>query len=738
MLPFGRFHYNVAPQGANLSSDVFNNATDLPIEDLHWIIKLVDDMLIWAPTKAILFKRIRTFLNRMRADNIKLSRKKFQIGQDLKFVGYQVSAEGIRPDPAKVAGISNFASPKSTTELKSFLGLAQQLGFFLPDLSHATSSMRELLKKNVAWLWTPEHEEEFQKAKQILTSPALVKPFDPSLKTVLLTDASRLHGMGYALCQEEGMINGQPKLRLIACNSRSFTPTQQRYATVELECLAIKWAVEDLLFYLQGMPEITVVTDHNPLLGVFKKHLYEIDNTRLLKYREVLMGHGLHLNLKWVAGKDHLIADALSRAPVFQGLDDDEDPVTVSVNQAIATDPVFNILFDHCDDDTHKLATSIEAGHEPQKGQFYSNWNQLSVLRRKTDDVPLLVVDGKKLFVPPGARPELLRRLHRAHAGETKTLRTARASYFWPNMANEIRQMVRTCSACQKLRPSQSDEPSIVSPMAATRPMEALGMDLFHEGGEHLLIVDRYSGYLWHRDLKSVSAQSVVNKLKAIIVEFGFPTSIRTDGGPQFQGSFVTFLNELGIVHEVSSPHNPQSNGLAESGVKQVKFLLKKCNDTKEDFPLALLAYNATARADGFSPAEAFFGRQINAGWPFIESSFDPEKFFQTREKTRSRALENMGGQKLSDLEIGEDVAIQDTHTKLWDRHGTIEQIHPCGKSFIVDLFDGGKLRRNRRYLKPIWESFPLKDAEVSLPEKNNEDNALRRSARLAEKHVTK
>ena len=64
-----------------------------------------------------------------------------------------VGPEGIQPDPAKVASLRKFPTPSSVTELKSFLGLANQLGHFLPDLSHATKNMRLLLKKNVAFLW---------------------------------------------------------------------------------------------------------------------------------------------------------------------------------------------------------------------------------------------------------------------------------------------------------------------------------------------------------------------------------------------------------------------------------------------------------------------------------------------------------------------------------------------------------------------------------------------------------
>ena len=110
-----------------------------------------------------------------------------------------------------------------------------------------TSPLRPLLKKGNAWLWLDEHEQEFRKIKSLLISKSVVHPFDPDKNSVLLTDASRLHGLGFALLQMQD--NGD-NYSLIQCGSCSLTETQERYATIELECLAIQWAVSKCDFYL--------------------------------------------------------------------------------------------------------------------------------------------------------------------------------------------------------------------------------------------------------------------------------------------------------------------------------------------------------------------------------------------------------------------------------------------------------------------------------------------------------
>ena len=74
--------------------------------------------------------------------------------------------------------------------MRSFLGLANHLAAFVPDLAHMSAGLRPLLKKGNAWVWGKEHEEEFSKIKNLLASPTIAKPFDDTKDTILVTDGS--------------------------------------------------------------------------------------------------------------------------------------------------------------------------------------------------------------------------------------------------------------------------------------------------------------------------------------------------------------------------------------------------------------------------------------------------------------------------------------------------------------------------------------------------------------------
>ena len=91
--------------------------------------------------------------------------------------------------------------------------------------------------------------------------------------------------------------------------------TQQRYSTIELECLAIVLAVQKCSICLRGLPSFRILTDHRPLQGISQKYLFDLTSPRLQRMREKIAMY--NFIIQWTPGKSHLLADALSRAPLF-------------------------------------------------------------------------------------------------------------------------------------------------------------------------------------------------------------------------------------------------------------------------------------------------------------------------------------------------------------------------------------------------------------------------------------
>ena len=104
----------------------------------------------------------------------------------------------------------------------------------------------------------------------------------------------------------------------------------------------------------------------------------------------------------------------------------------------------------------------------------------------------------------------------------------------------------------------------------------------------------------------------------------GWPQTIRSDGGPQYRTEFDQFSSKCNIKHKLTSPRNPQANGLAESSVKNVKHLLLRFKQSKQNFQTALACYRNTPRAHGYSPAQLFRGRWQQTTMPLTLKQWQP------------------------------------------------------------------------------------------------------------------
>ena len=198
----GTFEYNCAPMGLNCSGDEFCRRSDAALEGATGVLKLVDDILVYADSIEQLKTRLNDVLQRCEDNGITISKKKIEIGTKVTFAGFDVSATGNSPTPDRIEAIKNFPTPKNITGVRGFHGLTQGFNDYAYELSQIDKPIRDCLSTKNAFHWGPDQEESMRQIKDLLTGSLVLKNFNPDLETQLITDASR-EGVGFILRQKE-------------------------------------------------------------------------------------------------------------------------------------------------------------------------------------------------------------------------------------------------------------------------------------------------------------------------------------------------------------------------------------------------------------------------------------------------------------------------------------------------------------------------------------------------------
>ena len=264
--------------------------------------------------------------------------------------------------------------------------------------------------------------------------------------------------------------------------------SEKNYAQIEKEMLAILFGLNKFHNFTYGR-NVTVVTDHKPLVSIVKKAL-----TSAPKRLQAMLLRAQEYNpeVTYKPGKDIPIADALSRAPVNSSKSEE----IISVNNLSFTSfkasRLYEIRMKTQSDDTLKLLKqTIIEGWPQNKASlplsltpYFNYCDELSV----QDGI---VLRGERVVIPTSMHHEMKMKVHAGHTGINSCLRRARELIYWPGISAEIRQYVETCDVCASYASKRPEEPLHLHDVPS-RPWQKVGTDIFTISSRNYLVTVGY------------------------------------------------------------------------------------------------------------------------------------------------------------------------------------------------------------------------------------------------------
>ena len=704
--PFGRYRYLRMPFGINSATEVFQDGFEEIFGDIEGVDIYIDDVRIKAKNQVEHNVRLEQVLERAEQRNVKFKLDKCKISSnEVKYMGHIFTEQGIKLDADRVKSIVDMKPPKDKKELETFLGMITYVSRFIPSLATKNAVLRELTKKNVQWNWDENANRAFKELKETLCKAPVLQYYDVNKPVVLSVDASK-SGLGAVLLQ-----NGLP----VAYASKALTQTEQRYAQIEKEALAIAFGCIkfDQQIYSK---EILVESDHKPLEAIFKKCINDCP-ARLQSIRLRLQRY--NLIVKYKPGKELFLADALSRAYSNCEKLDLEKEIETQVCLIMESFPISLDKKDQfvketdSDEEMQLLVKYIQEGWPTSKSQVASTVKQYYNYSNELSVIDGLVFKGNRLVVPKNLRIEMLNLIHFNHLGKEKCKNRAREILFWPLMNKEIDDVVDSCAICNKHRKGNVKE-TLINREVPDGPWETLGVDIFYyQGSEFLLIIDYFSKYVEVAKLRDMSSSSVISVLKSQFARHGVPYVMYSDPGTQLNSAEMSkFAADWNFTWKTSSAKYSQSNGMVERHIATIKRMFKKLDDDPGKDPnLAMLEYRNTPIGDGLkSPNEIMFGRKIRGILPNSKNFEREKENREIKEKLIDRQLRqkeyyDRNAHNLKPVNVNDKVYVKKEFNKPMVP-ARVTKICDRPRSYEVELSNGNRIERNRRHLHgPVYEN---------------------------------
>lgn len=720
----GLFEFTRLSPGVKTAPGAFQEIVDNMISGLEATSAYLDDLIVASDSVEEHVKHLECLFSRISeyGFTLKIAKSNFFMGE-IKYLGFIIDRQGLRPDPEKVRAISEMPAPHDVTTLRSFLGAVNYYSKFVRGMHELRRPLDALLKKDVKWNWSALCQQSFNRFKQILQSNLLLTHYDPRLEIIVAADASK---SGVAAVLMHRFPNGN--IKAVCHASRTMTQAEKGYSQGEKEALALIFAVTKFHRMLFGR-QFMLQTDHKPLVSIFgsKKGIPVHTANRLQRWALTMLLYDFKIEFKSTDSFGY--ADVLSRL-IDQHSRPEEEYVIASTRleasirgiqaESLSSFPITHemvVAATRKDRALQKVLKQIEHGWTshttaPEVKPFQ---NRRESLYESGNCVMFL----DRIVIPEILRSAVLKQLHAGHPGMERMKAFARSYVFWPSIDSDIEDYVRRCSRCAAVAKSPI-KTTLSSWPIPSQPFSRVHMDYAgpFKGKYFLVIVDALTKWPEIYCTSSMTASVTISKFQETTARFGMPDVVVTDNGTQFDSStFKGYCDKNGIEHIRIPPFHSQSNGQAERFVDTLKRALKKMDDIgiEDALQTFLYTYRYTPNKsvqDGKSPAEAMIGRKLRTSMDLLRPSQQYFRVNTQQDEQYNRAHSSQERWFKPGDEVYAEIHIR--NERFWAEGRIIERKGSVTYNvFLDDSRRRGLIRSHTNQLRPRYSGNPSHERDL-------------------------
>ncbi|GFV19659.1 transposon Tf2-6 polyprotein [Trichonephila clavipes] len=540
IVPDGQFEFNKVPFGLSTSPGVFQRYVSSIFIDLTRkgiVISYLDDLVIPAKNEQEGLEKLKIIFEVAKKYGLEIKFKKCQfLKKKIEFLGHIVESGTIKPSPTKTLAVRKFPEPTTIKQVQSFLGLTGYFRKYIKDYSKIAKPLSDLTRKENLFVFGIQQKEAFEKLKKIMSEGPILHLYKYGRKTELHTDACK-QGYGAILLQEAE----DGKLHPVYYMSKKTNTAEEKYDSYELEVLAIINALKKFRVYLLGQP-FKIVTD----CSAFQKTMQKKELiTRIARW--ALQLEEFDYEIEHRAGSRMKHVDSLSRYPVMMVCN---DTLTSKLKNAQEED-----------DNIQTLKSLLE---KQESEEFFER-----------NGILYKYLNGRELIVTPKAmQAELIKLIHEnGHFSVGKTEEIVKQEFFIPNLSNVVKKVIINCVPCILANKKIGKKEGFLNPISKESiPLSTYHVDFIgplpstNKSYQHIFtVVDAFTKFTWLYPVKTVSAESVLEKLKQQQKTFGNPIRIISDRGSAFTSKlFNDYCDEENIQHLQIATGVPRGNGQVE------------------------------------------------------------------------------------------------------------------------------------------------------------------------------